>query len=116
MKRLESSYCILLFALLVIGGCEAEGDKPDDHEHEEGEHREEEHQEEGHAGGDEREAEEVSSTVDVPVEGKEFEPPISVDEVPEEAWHCDMDGSVHYAAMKEGDGECPVCGMDLVQK
>jgi rubrerythrin len=41
---------------------------------------------------------------------------VKADQVPEGTWHCNMNGKVHYAAMKKGKGECPVCGMDLKEK
>jgi hypothetical protein len=52
--------------------------------------------------------------VDVPADGKRFEPPAEKAQMPDGAWICDM-GTVHYARMTPGDGECPVCGMKLVQ-
>lgn len=54
------------------------------------------------------------ASVEVPMGGKRFEPAVSSAQIPEGAWYCDM-GTVHYARMHEGDGECPVCGMALVQ-
>lgn len=123
-KRLKRSSFVLFFTLtaLVIAGCDGGGSNEstdetaqqeqadESHHHDEGEHREGEHQHgEHHASADE------SKAVEVPDEGKEFDPSVSADQVPEGAWHCDMNGEVHYAAMEEGDGECPVCGMDLVQ-
>ncbi|MGM0578836.1 MAG: hypothetical protein ACQEXJ_24145 [Myxococcota bacterium] len=53
--------------------------------------------------------------VEVPAEGKEFDPAIEVTQVPEGAWYCDM-GTVHWAQMEEGEGRCPVCKMKLVKK
>lgn len=121
----KRSSFVLLFAAtaLVIAGCQegsAEGSSgeaaqqeqsDDEHHHDEGEHHEGEHHE-----GDHHASEGESEAVEVPEGGKEFDPSVSADRMPKGAWHCDMKGKVHYAAMEKGDGECPVCGMDLVQK
>ncbi len=53
--------------------------------------------------------------VDVPTEGKQFDPPIKPEYLPAHAWYCDM-GTVHYARTSEGDGTCPICRMKLKQK
>lgn len=55
-----------------------------------------------------------ADTVQISPEGTRFEPAVSKDQLPENAWICDM-GSVHYARSAEGDGQCPVCGMALKQ-
>jgi len=54
-------------------------------------------------------------TVEVPRDGKQFQPAVHKDQIPEGAWFCDM-GDVHYARMTKGDGSCPVCGMELSEK
>ena len=56
-------------------------------------------------------------TVDVPPEGVEFDPPIEQEQLPKdrELWFCDM-GTVEWAQAEEGDGECPICGMDLTHR
>lgn len=54
--------------------------------------------------------------VSLPETGKKFDPSVKASQIPEGAWHCNMNDKVHYAAMKKGDGECPVCGMKLKQK
>ena len=59
--------------------------------------------------------EERSSPIEVPDEGKEFDPGIPPDKVPEGVWYCPMDPS-HWAQGEEGDGECPICGMNLEEK
>ena len=56
-----------------------------------------------------------SGEVEVTAEGNEFDPPVSVEQMPEGAWYCDM-GTVHYASMEHGDGACPICGMTLAQR
>jgi hypothetical protein len=56
-----------------------------------------------------------SSAIEVPAQGKKFDPPVKADPLPAGAWYCDM-GTVHYARMEKGDGTCPVCKMDLKQK
>lgn len=53
--------------------------------------------------------------VEVPKEGKEFNPPVKPEQIPAGAFYCDM-GTVEYARMDKGDGKCPVCGMMLKQK
>ncbi len=53
--------------------------------------------------------------VDVPPDGKKFDPPIQPKQVPAGAWYCDM-GTVHWAQMKQGNGTCPICKMDLKQR
>lgn len=52
--------------------------------------------------------------VEVPAEGKKFDPAVTKEQVPDGAWICDM-GTVHYARGEKGDGKCPVCGMMLVE-
>ncbi len=105
----------LTLAFFSLGGCDSgksgssqEGSQAQKEEHSHGEEGHS-HGEEGHSHGDQ----EKSATVDVPEKGKEFEPAITTDQLPDGAWHCNMKGSVHYAAMTKGNGECPVCGMDL---
>ncbi len=51
--------------------------------------------------------------VEVAAEGTEFDPPVEVAQLPDGVWFCDM-GTVHYASLQPG--ECPLCGMDLVEK
>ncbi len=53
--------------------------------------------------------------VEVPKDGKRFDPPVKPEQIPMGAWMCDM-GTVHYAAMNKGDGKCPVCSMELKHK
>ena len=53
---------------------------------------------------------------DIPPGGKEFEPPIPSEAVPEGAWYCDMNDTAHWVQHEKGDGECPVCGMFLKEK
>lgn len=55
------------------------------------------------------------AVVEVPEEGKEFDPPVEVAQVPAGAYYCDM-GTAHYARMHEGDGTCPLCHMKLKKK
>jgi Cu(I)/Ag(I) efflux system membrane fusion protein len=56
------------------------------------------------------------SHADIPAGGKEFDPSIPAGAVPEGAWYCDMNDETHWIQHEEGDGECPVCGMNLKQK
>jgi hypothetical protein len=53
--------------------------------------------------------------VEVPKDGKEFNPPVKPEQIPAGAFYCDM-GTVEYARLDKGDGKCPVCGMMLKQK
>ena len=46
-------------------------------------------------------------------EGARFEPPVRSSQVPAGSWICDM-GTVHFARTEQGDGECAICGMNLV--
>lgn len=55
----------------------------------------------------------AASASKLPADGQRYDPAIDPSEVPDGAWMCDM-GTVHYAAPHAG--ECPVCGMKLVQK
>ena len=54
----------------------------------------------------------LAASVQVPRDGKQFDPPVAKTRMPEGAYFCDM-GDVHYARMTPGDGDCPVCGMKL---
>lgn len=89
-------------------------------EHHEGEHHEGDHHAESDESGDKEAGgkadKENAKTVEVPDDGKKFEPSVAASKMPKGAWHCNMDGKVHYAAMKKGDGKCPVCNMKLKQK
>ena len=51
--------------------------------------------------------------VDVPKGGKEFEPSVDVEKFPEGVWYCPMG---EWAQHEEGDGQCPICGMNLKKK
>ncbi len=65
------------------------------------------------AKGDQAEEGETVAMVEVPAEGKEYDPPVEKARVPGGAWICDM-GTVHWASTeKPEDGKCPVCGMQL---
>ncbi|MCA9492537.1 MAG: hypothetical protein KC656_28210 [Myxococcales bacterium] len=56
---------------------------------------------------------EPAAAASLPEAGQRYDPAIDPAEVPAGAWMCDM-GTVHYAAPHAG--ECPVCGMKLVEK
>jgi predicted small lipoprotein YifL len=47
--------------------------------------------------------------------GTKHDPPVEKTAVKDGQWYCDM-GTVHYSRHDEGDGRCPLCGMDLVEK
>jgi len=53
--------------------------------------------------------------VEVSEEGKKYEPPIQISQLPDNVWFCDM-GTVHYARKNQDDGRCPVCGMTLSER
>lgn len=57
----------------------------------------------------------TKGTVEVADDGTKFDPPVAKDRMPDGSWACIMGGTVHYASMKKGKGECPLCGMDLKQ-
>lgn len=57
----------------------------------------------------------AAGAVEVPADGKKFDPPIKPEQLPSGAWYCDM-GTVHWAQMNEGDKTCPICKMNLKQK
>lgn len=59
-------------------------------------------------------AESQPSTVEVPEDGTQFDPPVTPEQIPSGAWMCNMMGEVHYASMQPGD--CPICGMHLTQQ
>jgi len=113
----------LFTALAVVAGCDdgSSNDSSDQAaQQQESEHG---HQHEGgeehHAdrGDDESgESPQNAELVDVPDDGTKYKPSVKAEQIPEGAWHCNMNGKVHYAALNKGDGECPVCGMDLLEK
>ena len=76
----------LLAAALLIGGCKSDSDAPKT----------------------------PPPPVAVSKTGREFDPPVKVEQIPKQAWYCDM-GTVHYARHEKGDGKCTVCEMDLTQ-
>ena len=77
--------------LLVLGGCGKEGEKTS-------------------AG-----VAAAPGAIDVPADGKKFDPAVKAEQLPAGAWYCNM-GTAHWAQMKEGDKTCPVCKMKLTQK
>ncbi len=79
--------------LLVLGACGKEGEKA--------------------SGSDAAAA--PASAIDVPADGKKFDPAVKAEQLPAGAWYCNM-GTAHWAQMKEGDKTCPICKMKLTQK
>ena len=57
----------------------------------------------------------ATGPVEVPADGKKFDPPVTPAQLPPGAWYCDM-GTVHWAQMNEGNKTCPICKMTLKQK
>lgn len=60
-------------------------------------------------------AQRVTEQVDVPEDGKEFDPAIAPNKLPDGVYYCPM-GETHWAQHQKGNGECPICGMNLKQK
>ena len=91
-----------------------------DHEHAEGGHAHEgdhEHGEGDHAHEDDDHHDKVKDLekVEVTEKGEKFDPAIQPEQLPADAWYCDL-GTAHWAGMtKPDDGKCPVCGADLKQ-
>jgi hypothetical protein len=56
-----------------------------------------------------------SVSVTVTKDGSKFDPPVTIDTLPDGAFYCDM-GKSHYARMEKGDNKCPLCGMALKHK
>ena len=57
----------------------------------------------------------ATGPVTVAAKGQKFEPPIKPEQLPADAWYCDM-GTVHWAQMEEGTKTCPLCQMKLKHK
>lgn len=53
--------------------------------------------------------------VKVSAEGTKFDPPVAKAKIPDDAWACIMDSTVHFASMDKGTGKCPTCKMKLHQ-
>ena len=47
--------------------------------------------------------------------GVKHDPPLAISAVPHGHWYCDM-GTAHFTSEKPGAGNCPLCGMKLVEK
>jgi len=120
-KQFHFSFFAGIVALAVVAGCDdskpnSTADKsPADQQSAEPQPEE---QAQNNQPDDESEQKAADETelVSVPEEGKKFDPSAEASRIPDGAWHCNMNDKVHYAAMKKGDGECPVCGMKLKQK
>jgi hypothetical protein len=114
MSKLAKMIALLLAVALVAVACDKpeESDEADEATAEAVE--EEAADEEADEQADEEDEEELAM-VEVADDGVEFDPPVQPEQIPDGAWYCDM-GTVEYAAMQEGDGSCPVCGMKLKQK
>ena len=122
MLKFKSLLIVLMSLAFVATACdkqqEATADEPATGEEakeaavEEGE---EEADEAEKAAEGEKAEEQALAQVEVPKEGKKFDPVVEAEQVPAGAWYCDM-GTVHYARMEKGDGSCPECGMKLKQK
>jgi Cu(I)/Ag(I) efflux system membrane fusion protein len=60
-------------------------------------------------------SQQLTEKVEVPEGGKEFNPAIDPEKLPDGVFYCPM-GETHWAQHEKGDGECPICGMDLKKK
>ncbi len=116
MKRLLILVLAALLSFSVVA-CDDEADEAEVDEAAaeapETEEYAEEEEQAAAAEDDEAEAEAELEMVEVAADGTEFDPPVEKEQIPDDAWICDM-GTVHYAQMEEGDGTCPLCNMDLV--
>lgn len=127
LKRIATLVAIPLVFLAAFAGCDKSGSTEEgskasaesaDKETKEAEKKaaaKEESKEEAKEKEEKADKKEKLSKVDVPEDGKEFDPSVKQAQLPAGAWHCNMKGDVHYAAMKKGDGKCPVCNMKLVE-
>jgi rubrerythrin len=120
MKKFFALLTIAIFATATTG-CEKNEDAPTDGQEAtrtqaEGDEATAEQEESDEAEGKpEQNADEGEKVamVEVPAQGKEFDPAVEKSRVPDGVWICDM-GTVHWAAAeKPEDGKCPVCGMLL---
>lgn len=80
-------------------------------QHHANEHAHDEHAHGEHAHG----ADGAVDTLDADDIGTRHDPPISIAEVQDGHWMCDM-GTVHYTRPELGDDRCPICGMRLTKK
>lgn len=107
MHRLTTALLILVFAAATFA-CDKQQDAASSAAPEPAETAE-------LAGDDKGAAAEAAATVEVAVDGTNFEPPVDPATLPAGAWYCDM-GTTHYAAMEKGEDKCPICGMALTLK
>ena len=121
--RVLTIVCLAL--ALVAFGCEKKAEEQANDEAEaEAPADEEKAEETDEAAGDEEaeakkedKAEEAKklAKVEVPKEGKKFDPAIQAEQLPAKAFYCDM-GTVHWAGMQKPEGgKCPECNMALKQ-
>ena len=91
--------CFILGAVLAMAGCKQGTPSPSDAPSSEA-----------------VQSTEASALETVAPDGTRFDPPVPASRIPENAWRCDLNGQVHYAAKEKGDGQCPICSMRLVRK
>ena len=103
MRIVQSLFIVLSIGLLTLAVAACDSDQPETSQ-----------DEQAGAQVDDGAEDSAPEKVEVADDGTEFEPPVEKGQIPEGAWICDM-GTVHYARMSEGDGSCPLCGMDLVR-
>ena len=114
MKTIKALLAVLIIGLMSLGLVACDEEEPETGQEDEVVAQAEDEAEADDEAEAHDEAEDSGlEKVEVAEEGTEFDPPVEKEQIPEGAWICDM-GTVHYAQMSEGDGSCPLCGMDLV--
>ncbi|MGM0557226.1 MAG: hypothetical protein ACQEVA_12660 [Myxococcota bacterium] len=121
MKKLFTLLVIAVFATAAVGCEKNEESSAEGQEQTEAETEGEEAEAEKAEAPEEQPAEtedeaadgEKVAMVEVPADGKEYDPAVEKSRIPADTWICDM-GTVHWAAKeKPEDGKCPICGMQL---
>ncbi len=111
MSKFKSIVVVLISLAFFVTACDKKEEATAEAEEATAEKAEEPAAEEKADEKAEAEEEELAM-VEVPKEGKAFDPPVEKEQIPAGAWICDM-GTVHYARMEKGDGVCPECNMKL---
>lgn len=103
-------------ALLIAPGCDSSGSSNGDNSGSKGQATEEKQKNQKDERAENDKGKDDQETVEVPKDGKKFEPSVAASHMPKGAWHCNMNDKVHYAAMEKSNGTCPVCNMKLERK
>ena len=112
MRTIKPLFVVLSIGLLTLAVTACDADEAEASQEDEAATQAHDDEEESRSDGEEAQ-DSALEKVEVAEDGTEFEPPVEKEQIPDGAWICDMD-TVHYARMSEGDGSCPLCGMDLV--